>query len=416
MDLSLLRRRPQLRLLLAAQVVSLLGSSIALVAIPFQVYELTGSTLLVGLLGAVEFVPIVVLAIVGGALADALDRRRLMLAADVGALVVALALVLLADQLWALFTGAGLLAALYALQRPPMDALFPRLVERDELKTASAIQWLMTDIPLAAGPALGGVVIAVLGVEAALALDAATFAVSLVLVWRLRPPPGPAPTPVTLAGIGVGLRYAGSRQHLLGSYLVDMNAMFFGVPQALFPALASRYGGAEVLGLLYAAPYAGSFLASVVSGWTNRVHRHGRGVVLAAAAWGVAIIAFGLAPSLVLALVALALAGGADAISGIFRAAIWNESVPDALRGRLAGIEMVSYTSGPTLGSVRAGAMAAALGLRTSVVASGVACVAGCFVVARLLPGLWAYDARRHGHPEEHHERPGGLVGAQPLP
>ena len=397
-DVSLLRRRRDFRLLMIGQVVSLLGSAIALVAIPFQVYALTESTLLVGLIGLAEFVPIVVLALVGGALADAFDRRRLMLLSDLASLLVALILMTNAmredPQVWVLFVCASLLAALYAIQRPAMDSLFPRLIERDELKTASAVQWLLTDIPLAAGPAIGGVVIAVFGVSTAFALDAVSFAASLVAIGIMRTRPLTERTAPSLQSVGEGIRYATSKQHLLGSYLVDMNAMFFGVPQALFPALAVKYGGAEVLGLMYAAPYVGSFAASLLSGWSNRVHRHGRAVVFAAATWGLAIVGFGLAPALWLALACLVVAGGADAVSGIFRSAIWNESVPDTLRGRMAGIEMISYSSGPTLGNVRAGAAAALMGLRTSVVASGVVCVVGCFAVAAAFPKFWNYDSR----------------------
>lgn len=170
--------------------------------------------------------------------------------------------------------------------------------------------------------------------------------------------------------------------------------MFFGVPQALFPAMAASYGGPEALGLMYAAPYAGSFLASVTSGWSRRVDRHGRAIVLAAAGWGAAIAGFGLVGELWLALACLALAGSADAVSGIFRSAIWNETVPDALRGRMAGIEMISYSSGPTLGQTRAGATAAVMGVRDSVVAGGVVCVIGCVALAATFPRLWTYDSR----------------------
>ena len=191
-----------------------------------------------------------------------------------------------------------------------------------------------------------------------------------------------------------GMRYAASRQELIGTYLVDMNAMFFGMPLALFPAIAAGYGGAGVLGLLYAAPAAGAIVVALTSGWTSRVHRHGRAVVYAAAAWGVAIVGFGLVDALVPALALLALAGGMDAISGVFRSAMWNETIPDRLRGRLAGIELISFASGPTLGTAEAGVVAALAGVRASVVSGGLACVAGCGVLAFALPRFWAYDSR----------------------
>jgi len=340
----------------------------------------------------------VVIALLGGALADAFDRRRLMILSDAGSLLVLAVLAVNAmaedPHVWLLFVCATLLAGLYAIQRPAMDALFPRLVERDELKTASAVQWLLADIPMAVGPALGGVLLATAGAATTYVVDAASFALSIAAVVAMRAPKLTERTAPSLQSVGEGVRYAASKQELYGSYLVDMNAMFFGVPQALFPALAVTYGGPEVLGLMYAAPFAGSFLASLTSGWSRGVHRHGRAVVYAAATWGAAIVGFGLSGELWLALAFLALAGGADAISGIFRSAIWNESIPDALRGRMAGIEMISYSSGPTLGQLRAGAAATAMGLRSSVVASGLVCVAGCAAVAVACPRFWSYDSR----------------------
>jgi MFS family permease len=396
-DASLLRRRRDFRLLVSAQVVSLLGSSLTLVAIPFQVYAETKSTALVGALGLAEFVPIVVLALIGGALADAFDRRRLMLATDVGSAAIVLVLALNATlgepHVWLLFACASLLAALYALQRPAMDALFPRLVEPAELKTASALHWLLTDVAFATGPALGGLLLATVGAAATYYADAASFALSFGLLVLMAGRALTERTAPSLRGVKEGAAFAVSRQELLGSYLVDMNAMFFGVPQALFPALATAYGGPEVLGAMYAAPYAGSFVSSVTSGWTGRVHRHGRAVAIAAAAWGAAIIGFGFAGALWLALACLAVAGGADAISGIFRSTIWNEIVPDRLRGRLAGIELISYSSGPTLGQARAGATASLLGMREAVVAGGAVCVAGCFAVSALLPRFWSFKS-----------------------
>ena len=199
-----------------------------------------------------------------------------------------------------------------------------------------------------------------------------------------------------LHAIAEGLRYARSRQELVGTYAIDITAMFFGMPMALFPALAERYGGGAVVGLLYAAPSAGAVVATLTSGWTRRIHRHGRAVVLAAVGWGAAIIGFGLAPELWLALLCLAVGGGSDAISGVFRATIWNETIPTRLRGRLAGVEMISWTAGPLLGNAEAGIASALVGLRTSVVAGGVMCVAGSLALAALLPRLWSYDAR-HG-------------------
>ena len=311
-DADLLRRRRELRLLVFGQSTSLLGSMITLVAIPVQVYDLTGSTVAVGLLGVAEFVPILALALVGGALADAFDRRRLVMLAEVGAIVIVAGLVVNAalEQVWFLYVAAALIAAFSAIRRPPLDAMLPRLVEREELKAASALNWGVANVAQLAGPALAGVLIAWVGFGATYAVDLATFVVSLAALAAMRTPPPTERQPVGVKAIAEGLRYAASRQELLGTYLIDMVAMFFAMPMALFPALAESYGGGAVVGLLYAAPSAGAVLFLAVSGWTARVHHHGRAVVLAACGWGVAIAAFGLAQSLPLALACLAVAGG----------------------------------------------------------------------------------------------------------
>jgi MFS family permease len=303
-------------------------------------------------------------------------------------------------QIAVLFIVAPVLGALYGILRPSLDAMVPRLVTRDELPAASALEGFRGTLGSIAGPALAGVIIAGAGLPFAYALDAATFAASLVSLRFMRavPPPTDAP-PVSLRSIAEGLRYAWSRQELLGTYGVDMIAMFFGMPMALFPAIAEEFGGAGVLGLLYAAPAVGSLLATVTSGWVGRVHRHGLAIVVAAATWGAAIVGFGLAPNLGLALAALALAGGADMVSGIFRMTMWNQTIPDRLRGRLAGIEQVSYSSGPLLGNLEAGVVASLASVRASVVSGGVLCVVGVVLAAIALPAFRRYDARVQATP-----------------
>jgi MFS family permease len=401
-DVGLLRRRRELRLLVGGQAVSLAGSMITRVALPFQIYALTGSSLAVGLLGAVELVPILVLAVVGGALADAFDRRRLVALSEAGSALVAAGLVANAvlpePRLWPLYACGALMAGFTAVRRPPLDALVPRLVARDELKAAAAVQVITHNLAFVGGPAIGGVLVAAAGLAVTYAVDLASFAASLAALAAMRTPPGgwaaPDAEPPSLRAVVDGFRYAVSRQELIGTYLVDMNAMFFGMPLALFPAISQRYGGAEALGAMYAAPGAGSLIAALTSGWARHVHRHGRAVALAAAGWGAAIVLFGLAGALWLALACLALAGGMDAISGVFRSTIWNETIPDRLRGRLAGIEMISFSSGPALGDVEAGAVAALAGVRGAVISGGVLCVAGTAVLALVLPRFWRYDAR----------------------
>jgi hypothetical protein len=249
-----------------------------------------------------------------------------------------------------------------------------------------------------AGPLAGGGIIALAGLPAAYAADGASGLAGLAAVALMRPVPRAAPEGQPgLRGLADGLRYAWSRPELMGSYLIDMAAMFFGAPYALFPALAARLGGPAVLGLLYAAPAAGGVLVSLTSGWTARVSRHGRAIVLAAAAWGGAIALLGWAPGRWWAVAALAAAGGADMVSALFRMTLWNQTIPAGLRGRLAGLEMISYTTGEPLGSLEAGLAAALTGsARVSIASGGIACVAAAALITVALPGLWRYDTRDH--------------------
>jgi len=399
-DLNPLRRHREFRLLWIGQGVSFMGSMVTYVALPFQTYRLTHSSLAVGLLGLAELAPLLIAALAGGALADALDRRLMVRLTEGGlavcsALLVANAL-LPRPQVWALFVLSAVMAAMDGLQRPSLDALAPRLVERDELIAAGALTTFRMTIGMVAGPAVGGVLIASIGLPLTYVFDVATFGVSLGALAMMRAvPPPPEAEPPSLRRVLEGWRYARSRPELIGTYVVDMVAMFFGMPEALFPAVAAGLGGPGVLGLLYAAPAAGALLATVTSGWTSHVHRHGAAVCLAAAGWGVGIVLFGVAHALPLALVGLVVAGLADTLSGLFRSAIWNRTIPDHLRGRLAGIEQVSYSTGPLLGNVEAGVAASLAGVRASVVSGGVLCVAGVGVTLAFLPAFWRY--RDHG-------------------
>ena len=398
-DTTPLRRHRDFRLLFIGRFVSFFGSMVTTVAFPYQVYALTHSVLLVGVLGVLEFGAILVFAFVGGALADASDRRALVLLTEAALMLCSLILAgnaaLPHPQVWLLFAISMAWGVLDAIQRPSLDAMLPRLVEKHELAAAANLGSIRGTLGQILGPALGGVLVAVVGLTFTYLFDVATFVVGLACLTLMRavPPPVDAERP-SLRRVVEGLRYARSRQELIGTYAVDMIAMFFGMPFALFPAIAQSFGGAKVLGLLYAAPAVGSFLFSATSGWTNRVHRHGMGVIVAATVWGLAIVGFGFAPGLVLALFFLALAGAADMMSGVFRSVIWNQTIPDSLRGRLAGIEMISYTSGPALGNFEAGAVASLSNVRVSVVSGGVLCVIGCVVAAVLLPQFRNYDAR----------------------
>jgi MFS family permease len=386
-DVSPLRESREFRLLFIGQGVSFAGSMITYVAVPFQVYALTRSSLVVGLVSLAELIPILLMSFVGGALADAVDRRRMVRITQVSACVVVVVLVVNAalphPQLWVLFVAVIAAAGVDALERPSLDALVPRIVARDRLTAAAALESLRGNLGQVLGPPLAGILIAAVGLPATYGVDVATFLVATVALTLMRAvPPAPDAEGVNLRAALAGLRYAKSRPDLLGSYLVDINAMFFGMPMALFPQIASGLGGPAVLGLL---------LATVTSGWTRSVRHHGRAIAFAAASWGIAIVAFGFAPSLWVALLALAAAGAADMISGLFRSTLWNQTIPDAMRGRLAGIEMISYTSGPAMGNLEAGIVGSLAGVRASVVSGGILCVAGTAVLSALLPQLWKY-------------------------
>jgi MFS family permease len=397
LDTSPLRHR-DFRLLFWGQLISFLGSQITFVAVPYQVYQLTHSPLMVGLLGLAELGPVLALSLLGGAIADARDRRGVVLATEVAFTALSALLLLNAlspePLLWAIFALAGAQAGLFALQRPALDAIMPRLVERSELTAAGSLSMLQGTFGMLAGPAIGGVLIVIVGLPATFGVDVVSFGASLIALWLMRAvPPPDGGQRLSLRGVLDGLQFARSRPVLTGTYIVDIVAMFFGMPQALFPAIADTMGGPTVLGLLYSAPALGSLLAVATSGWTTRVRRHGLAVIVAATVWGLAIVGFGLASTPFVAVALLAVAGGADAISGIFRMAIWNHTVPDALRGRLAAIEMVSYSSGPALGNAESGLIAGLFSVPFSVISGGVLCVLGCAICALLLPAFRAYDA-----------------------
>ncbi|MFG2191307.1 MFS transporter [Streptomyces sp. NPDC048639] len=386
-----------------AGAITVFGSFLSFVAVPLQIKELTGSALAVGAVGAVELVPLLVFGLYGGALADALDRRKLIVRTE--AALGLLAVILLANTLlpnpmvWPLYVVVALVSALTGLQRPALDAILPRIVAHEHLPAAAALNALRWQTGAIAGPALAGVIIAYAGLEWAYALDAATFAVSVLLGLRLAPsPPSHDARKPSLRGIAEGARYAWRRKELLGTYAVDMAAMFFAYPAAIFPFLADELHAPWALGLMYAAGSVGSLAVSLTSGWTARVHRHGRMVVLAAGCWGLAMALAGGLGNIWPVLLLLAVAGGCDMVSGIFRSAMWNQTIPDELRGRLAGIELLSYSMGPQLGQVRAGGVASLAGVRASVWSGGLACIASVGLLALALPRLMAYDARTDEH------------------
>jgi MFS family permease len=383
------------------QAVSTLGGAIGTVAVPYQVYSLTGSTALVGVLGLASLIPLLVVPLVGGAIADAADRRTVLLRTETGMTVITAAFLanslLPNPQVWLLFVLQGLAVAVFSLGRPAMSSLAPRLVPDDHLEAAFALDSVYNSLGAVAGPAVGGVIISVAGVPWTYGIDCATYAASLIALWALPklPPLGEVDRP-SVRSIIDGFRFLKGRQALIGIFLVDTNAMVFGMPSALFPAFAlHRLGGdASTVGYLYAAPYAGALVGSLFSGWTTHTRRQGLGVTVAACVWGAAIAGFGFTTTLWPALVLLAVAGGADFYSAVLRSTILMRSAPDHLRGRLRGIEFAQVASAPSLGDLEAGVLASVTSLRFSVVSGGVLCIIGCAITALLLPGFLHYDAR----------------------
>ncbi|MDQ1395902.1 MAG: hypothetical protein QOG64_1161, partial [Acidimicrobiaceae bacterium] len=371
LDVAPLRER-EVRLLWLARGVSFFGSMVTFVAVPFQMYRLTGSTAAVGLVGLVELAAILGLAFVGGAMADGKDRRRIVLVTEAALLCTSLALAgnaaLARPSVIALFLLAGAMAGLDALQRPSLEAMLPMLVGPEQMPALSALFSIEGTVGMIAGPALGGVLIATVGASAAFLFDAGTFVASIALLAALAAPRrrDGAERP-SWRGVVEGLRYARGRQDLLGTYIVDFVAMVFGMPMALFPAVADEIGGPRTLGLLYAAPALGALLASVGSGWTSRVGRHGVAISISATVWGAGIVAFGFSRALLPALAGLVVAGGADMVSGLFRMTLWNQTIPERLRGRLASIELISYSSGPALGNAEAGLAGSVFGLPAAI-------------------------------------------------
>jgi MFS family permease len=402
MDLRPLASSADFRKLFASRTVTLLGSEITEVALLVHVTKLTGSPLAVGFLGVVEVVPVVVFSLYGGLLADRFDRRVLAVSCELGLLLTTLGLVVDASlphpALWPLYVGAGLIMALSALQRPSLDAAVPRIVDRDQLAASSALLSVGGNVSLIVGPAIAGLLVAGPGAAWAYGIDAVSYLVSLAFLFGLRGLPTNSATDqeaaVGLRGIAIGLRYAVRRGDLLGSYLVDIAAMLLAYPVALLPFMAIALHARQAQGLLFSASAVGALLASATSGWTGGVHHHGRAIAIAAAAWGATIVGFGLAPNIGIAVAFLVLSGGADMYSGIFRMTLWNATIPDEMRGRLAGLEVLSYGVGPVLGQVRGGALAGVLGVRTTLVSGGVGCVVAAGAICAALPRLWHYDQR----------------------
>ncbi len=406
LDVAPLRHDRDFRLIWVGQVVSAVGTNITRVALPFQVFVLTGSTLAVAALTAIQLVAILGFSVGAGPLADAVDRRKLLLATQSGLAVSSLALAIIATvpepPLALVLTVAFVHAAIGAVDQPTRSSAVPRLVPPARLPAAIALSQLNFQIASIAGPAIGGLLIASFGLAAAYALDAVSFTASLVALVMIRPlPPLIDAARPGLQAIRDGFAFVRSRRVILSTFAIDLNAMIFGMPASLFPVLALEVfdTGPTGFGLLAAAPAAGAFMGAVTSGWIRRVERIGLAVIAMVSGWGAAITGFGIACLLAatapdamfaLALAMLALAGGADVLAAVFRGTIVQLSSPDHLRGRVTSINMLVVTSGPRMGDIEAAAVAAVIGPALSVLSGGVLCLLGVAVVARRFPELAA--------------------------
>jgi len=397
-DISPLKKYPDFRNLWASGLISYLGSMVTYVAIPFQIKELTNSYIAVGIVGAIEIIPLILFGLYGGVLADYVDRKKMVWATEAAALVLSGILLLNSlssePKVWVIYVMAGLFASVDGLQRPSADAILPRIVGHKDLPAASALMSLRWQMGVIIGPTIGGIVISTISISAGYGFDVFTFFISLLFLARVGSvPANPEAEKPSLRGLLDGIKYAFSRQDLTGTYLIDLAAMFFAMPTALYPFWADQLGAPWALGFLYAAVTVGSVVVTLTSGWIKTYRFHGRAIIWAAIGWGAAIALAGISNSLILVLLFLAIAGGADMISALFRGTIWNQTIPDNLRGRLAGIELLSYSIGPLAGQLRAASMAAATSLTFSVTAGGLICVFMVALLASFLPKLRKYDA-----------------------
>jgi MFS family permease len=400
-DTRPLRESRDFRRLWLGQAVSYLGNMVTFVAVPFQLYELTRSPLQVGLLSICDAVPLLAFAAVGGTIADRLDRRKLVFWSELGLAGVSTLLAVNAfassPQVWALYVLAGVGTSMWALGSPAFRALMPGLVPEEQLAASQALQSIYSSTGSIVGPALGGVLIAAVGFGSTYAIDAGTFGASLLAIWSVAPaPPKGVVAHEALESLREGWRFLRGQPVILGTFVLDTNAMVFGMPQALFPAIAVHHfdAGARVVGVLYGAPSAGALLAALTSGWIAHVRRQGVAVAAAIVVWGGAIAAFGFATALWFGVAMLALAGLADEFSAILRSTILFAGTPDSMRGRMQGFELAQVASTPALGNVEAGVVASLTSLRLSVVSGGIACVAGAVAILAAMPTLVRYDSK----------------------
>jgi MFS family permease len=397
-DVSPLRDSRDLRLLMGGLSVSLVGRQITLVAVPYQVYRMTNSSLAVAMLGLVQVVPLVMVSLYSGALADLHDRRRILLWSQALLALTSVALALLAlngrAPLWPIYVVTAFTAAFSAVEQPTRSAMVPRLVSRANLPAAMSLNQVIYQFGQTAGPVAGGLIIADIGLTWAYAADVATYLLGMLTVAAMssQPHEGPARRLGVRAPLS-GLQYVAARPLLLSVFGADLLAMIFGLPRAIYPAMAATIFrvGPTGLGLLFAATAVGAFVASLLTGWVSHVRRQGQMVLACVALWGLAIVGFGLSPWFVLALFFLAVAGAADMLSAVFRNTIIQVNTEEAFRGRVNSLYVMVITGGPRLGDLETGAVATLVSVPFAVVSGGLACLVGLGVLALLVPALGRY-------------------------
>jgi MFS family permease len=412
-DFSPLRKNKNLRFIFISGVVTRFGSALTLVALPFQIKELTNSYIAVGAMGAVEIVPLIIFALWGGVLADSIDRKKMVWRCEAGALLFSALLLgnsLLSHPglLLLYFVAAGF-SAVDGLSGPSFSAMIPRLVDHEDLPSAMALMSLRWQFSAIIGPALAGVIIATSGVKAAYSIDIVTYIISVAFILRISAvPPLQEMKNKSIKAMFGGLQYAASRKDLMGTYIIDLIAMFFAMPNALFPFWADQIHSRWALGFFYSAGVIGSILVTATSGWMKHFTRHGWAITIAAIGWGLCIALAGTTNSLWLVLLFLGLAGASDQVSALCRNTLWNQTIDDEFRGRLAGLELLSYSVGPLAGQLRAGTSAAITSLRTSVISGGLLCIGLVTFAAAKLPDFRNFDLKTNPYAIEQRQKKTG--------
>ncbi len=377
-----------------------MGSMVSYVAVPYQIYELTKDNAMVGLMGVVQLVPVLIFGILGGTYADRLNRRKLLLVSELMMCLFIFGLTVNAylekPSVIFIFAVVALQQAVLGFHRPAMEALTQSLVNIKDYSAIGALSSFRYSFCAIAGPALGGILIAAFGVAGAFLFDTVTFFAALACLTLMNTVPTPeASKKSPWSEAREGFRFALSKPELIGTYVIDIVAMVFAFPVALFPAMSQDWGGPKAAGILFSSMAIGSLAMTLLSGWSSKVLYHGRGVVISASLWGIFMLGLGFTHTLWMSVFFLALAGAADMMSGLFRGVIWNETVPNSLRGRLSGIEMISYMTGPLLGNARAGWIAAKYSVSTSLYSGGLICFVAVVFTAFFLPQFWHYQSQK---------------------